>query len=220
LNVGAPVSVERWVDQTPAVLNAWFPGEEGGQAIADVIFGDVNPSGRLPVTFPKRLEDSPSWGHYPGADGVVEYAEGIYVGYRHFATRHIEPRFCFGHGLSYTKFEYSDLKVSAGANPVIQVSLKLRNSGPRDGAEVVQLYVHENQPAIDRPAIELKAFRRVQLRRGEQDVVSFTLNRDALAYFDPAKKRWVVDSGTYQVLVGASSEDIRERTDFEIPGGQ
>ena len=103
----------RWVEQTPAVMNAWFPGEEGGHAIADMLFGDVNPSGKLPVTFPRRIEDSASWGHYPGKDGVVDYAEGIYVGYRHFDKKNIEPLFCFGHGLSYTKFEYSDLKVSA-----------------------------------------------------------------------------------------------------------
>jgi len=220
LNVGAPVSVEKWIDQTPAVVNAWFPGQEGGHAIADVLFGDVNPSGRLPVTFPKRLKDSPSWGHYPGENGVVEYAEGIYVGYRWFATQHIEPRFCFGHGLSYTKFEYSDLTAAAGPGPAIQVSVKVRNAGPRDGAEVVQLYIHENRPAIDRPEKELKAFRRVELRRGEQWTISFTLDRSALAYFDPAKKTWVVDSGIYQALVGASSEDIRERADFEIPGGE
>ena len=219
LNVGAPVSIEKWIDQTPAVVNAWFPGEEGGHAIADVLFGDVNPSGRLPVTFPKRLEDSPSWGHYPGENGVVDYAEGIYVGYRWFATKHIEPRFCFGHGLSYTRFEYSDLKVTAGPEP-IQVRVKVRNAGPRDGAEVVQLYIHENKPAIDRPMKELKAFRRVDLRRGETWTITFTLDRSDLAYFDLAKKRWVVDSGAYQAMVGASSEDIRERADFEIADGK
>ena len=220
LNVGAPVSLEKWIDQTPAVVNAWFPGEEGGHAIADVLFGDVNPSGRLPVTFPKRLEDSPSWGHYPGENGVVDYAEGIYVGYRWFATKHIEPRFCFGHGLSYTKFEYSDLKASAGPGRAIEVSVKVRNAGPRDGAEVVQLYIHQNKPAIDRPEKELKAFRRVELRRGEAWTISFTLDRGALAYFDPAKKKWVVDPGVYQALAGASSEDIRERADFEMPDGE
>jgi len=220
LNVGAPVSVEKWIDRTPAAVNAWFGGEEGGPAIADVLFGDVNPSGRLPVTFPKRLEDSPTWGHYPGENGAVEYTEGVYVGYRWFATKHIEPRFCFGHGLSYTKFEYSDLQATAGPGQAIEVSVKVRNAGPRDGAEVVQLYIHEDKPAIDRPAKELKAFRRVELRRGEAWTISFTLDRSALAYFDPASSKWVVDPGVYQALVGASSEDIRERADFEIPDGQ
>jgi beta-glucosidase len=156
-----------WVEQVPAVINAWFPGEEGGHAIADILFGDVNPSGKVPETFPRRIEDSASWGHYPGKDGVVDYAEGIYVGYRHFDKQNVDPLFCFGHGLSYTKFEYSDLKVSPG-----EVSLKVRNSGRRDGAEVVQLYIHPVAPSIDRPVKELKGFRRVDLRRGEASAVT------------------------------------------------
>lgn len=211
LNVGAPVAMDRWIERAPAVVNAWFPGEEGGHAIADVLFGDVNPSGKLPVTFPRKLEDSPSWGHYPGKDGVVEYAEGIYVGYRHFDKKNIEPLFCFGHGLSYTKFEYSDLQVSAR-----EVSLKVRNAGGRDGAEVVQLYVRQVAPSVDRPVKELKAFRRVELRRGEAWPISFSLDQSALAYYDPAKKDWVTEPGKYEVLVGASSRDIRVRGTFEL----
>ncbi|MGA3027789.1 MAG: glycoside hydrolase family 3 C-terminal domain-containing protein [Bryobacteraceae bacterium] len=210
LNVGAPVPM-RWVQQVPAVVNAWFPGEEGGHAVADVLFGDVNPSGKLPETFPRKLEDSPAWGHYPGKDGMVEYAEGIYVGYRYFDKKNIEPLFCFGHGLSYTKFEYSDLKVSPR-----EVSLKVRNSGSRDGAEVVQLYIRQVAPGVDRPVKELKAFRRVELRRGEARPISFPLDRSALAYYDPARKEWVTESGAYEVLVGASSRDIRVRGAFEL----
>jgi beta-glucosidase len=203
LNVGAPVTMP-WVEQTPAVLNAWFPGEEGGHAIADILFGDVNPSGRLPETFPRRLEDSPSWGHYPGKDGVVDYADGIYVGYRHFDKQNIDPLFCFGHGLSYTKFEYTDLKVSPQ-----EVTLKVRNTGSRDGAEVVQLYIQPLAPSIDRPVKELKAFRRIDLKHGETSTVTLTLDDRSLAYFDPAKKTWVTDPGKYEVLVGSSSRDIR-----------
>lgn len=210
LNVGAPVAMP-WVEQAPAVVNAWFPGEEGGHAIADVLFGDVNPSGKLPVTFPRKLEDSASWGHYPGKDGVVEYAEGIYVGYRHFDKKNIEPLFCFGHGLSYTRFEYSDLQVSPR-----EVTLKVRNIGPRDGAEVVQLYVRQVAPSADQPVKELKAFRRVELRRGEAFPISFALDQGALAYYDTAKKAWVAEPGTYEVLVGASSRDIRVRGSFEL----
>jgi beta-glucosidase len=203
LNVGAPVTMP-WVEQTPAVINAWFPGEDGGHAIADILFGDVNPSGKLPETFPRRIEDSASWGHYPGKDGVVYYAEGIYVGYRHFDKQNIDPLFCFGHGLSYTKFEYTDLKVSPN-----EVSLKVRNSGRRDGAEVVQLYIHPVAPGIDRPLKELKGFRRVDLRRGETAAVTFALDESSLAYFEPAKKTWVTEPGNYEVLVGSSSRDIR-----------
>jgi len=210
LNVGAPVTMDRWIGRTPAVVNAWFPGEEGGHAIADILFGDVNPSGKLPETFPRKLEDSPAWGHYPGKDGVVEYAEGIYVGYRHFDKKNIEPLFCFGHGLSYTKFEYSDLRVSPR-----EVSLKVRNSGSRDGAEVVQVYIRPVAPGVDRPVKELKAFRRVELRRGEAWPISFALDQSALEYYDPAKKAWVSEPGEYEVLVGASSRDIRLRGTFE-----
>jgi beta-glucosidase len=142
---------------------------------------------------------------------VVEYAEGIYVGYRYFDKKNIEPLFCFGHGLSYTKFEYSDLKVSPR-----EVSLKVRNSGSRDGAEVVQLYIRQVAPGVDRPVKELKAFRRVELRRGEARPISFPLDRSALAYYDPARKEWVTESGAYEVLVGASSRDIRVRGAFEL----
>jgi beta-glucosidase len=205
LNVGAPVTMD-WIERVPAVVNAWFPGEEGGHAIADVLFGDVNPSGKMPETFPRRLADSPAWGHYPGKDGVVEYAEGIYVGYRHFDKKDIEPLFCFGHGLSYTKFEYSDLKVSPS-----EVSLKVHNTGSRDGAEVVQLYVRQVSPTVDRPVKELKAFRRVDLRRGEAWTVSFALDNSSFAYYDSAKKSWIADPGKYEVLVGSSSRDIRLR---------
>jgi beta-glucosidase len=194
LNVGAPVTMP-WVERVPAIVNAWFPGEEGGHAIADVLFGDVNPSGKLPETFPRRIEDSPSWGNYPGKDGVVDYAEGIYVGYRHYDKKNIEPLFCFGHGLSYTKFEYSDLKVSAD-----QVSLWVRNTGPRDGAEVVQLYVR--LPGADRPVKELKGFRRVELMRGTGVTVTLPL-------------RDLNDAGKYDVLVGASSRDVRLQGSFD-----
>jgi len=203
LNAGAPVSMP-WIERVPAALNAWFPGEEGGHAIAAVLFGDVNPSGKLPETFPRKLEDSPAWGNYPGKDGVVEYAEGIYVGYRHFDKKNIEPLFCFGHGLSYTKFEYSGLKVSGA-----EVTLQVRNTGSRDGAEVVQLYVHPVRPGDDRPVKELKAFRRVELKRGEASAVSFELDPAAFSRFDPSRKAWVIDPGDYEVLVGASSRDIR-----------
>ena len=149
LNVGAPVLMGRWIDQVPAVVNAWFGGEEMGNAIADVLFGDVNPSGKLPITLLKEWKDSPAYGRYPGENGKVGYDEGLYVGYRHFDKHNIEPQFPFGHGLSYTMFTYSDLKVSPG-EPA-QVSLNLRNSGTREGAEVVQLYVRDVQSSVDRP---------------------------------------------------------------------
>jgi beta-glucosidase len=214
LNVGAPVLMGRWIDDVPAVVDAWFGGEEMGNAIADVLFGDVNPSGKLPITLLKEWKDSPAWGRYPGANGKVDYEEGLYVGYRHFDKHNIEPQFPFGHGLSYTTFAYSDLKVSPG-EPV-QVSLNVRNSGAREGAEVVQLYVRDVESSVDRPIKELKAFRRVVLKPGETQTVSFALDKSALAFYDVTRKDWVVEPGTFEVFVGASSRDIRLKATFKL----
>ncbi|PYX43677.1 MAG: glycosyl hydrolase, partial [Acidobacteria bacterium] len=166
INAGGPVTMSRWIGKVPAVLDLWYGGEEGGNAIADVLFGDANPSGKLPVSFVKQWKDSPAYGHYPGENLQVDYAEGIYVGYRYFDKRNIEPLFPFGYGLSYTKFDYSDLKVSpdkvAPGQPV-GVTLRVRNSGSRAGAEVVELYLHDAHSTVDRPIQELKGFRRVVL---------------------------------------------------------
>ena len=214
LNVGAPVLMGHWIDDVPAVVNAWFGGEEMGNAIADVLFGDVNPSGKLPITLFKEWEDSPAYGRYPGKKGKVDYDEGLYVGYRHFDKHNIEPQFPFGHGLSYTTFAYSDLKVSAG-EPV-RVSVNVRNSGAREGAEVVQLYVRDVEARVDRPVKELKAFRRVVLKPGETQTVSFALDKSALAFYDVTRKDWVVEPGTFEVFVGASSWDIRLKAAFEL----
>ena len=219
LNAGAPVLMNQWLGQVPALVNAWFPGQEGGHAIADVLFGDANPSGKLPVTFLKEEKDSPAYGHYPGENSEVEYAEGIYVGYRHFDKHNIQPLFPFGFGLSYTRFAYSDLKVSpAKVSPdqPVEVSLKLANSGPRAGAEVVQLYVRDVKSSLDRPLKELKAFERVELKPGEARTVAFKLDKSALSYFDPAKKSWVAEPGAFEVQVGSSSRDIKLKGSFEL----
>ena len=219
LNVGALVLMGRWVDQVPAVVNAWFGGEEMGNAIAAVLFGDVSPSGRLPVTFFKEWKDSPAYGHYPGENGEVGYDEGLYVGYRHFDRHNIEPQFPFGHGLSYSTFEYGDLKVTpskVAPDQPVQVSLKVHNTGSREGAEVVQLYVRDVQCSVDRPVKELKAFRKVTLKPGETQSVSFTLSKSAMAFYEPVKKDWVAEPGNFEVLVGASSRDIRLMGTFEL----
>jgi len=219
LNVGSPVLMNAWLSQVPALVNAWFPGQEGGHAVADVLFGDVNPSGKLPVTFLKEEKDSSAYGHYPGENSVVEYAEGIYVGYRHFDKHSIQPLFPFGFGLSYTRFAFSDLKVSpakAGADQPAEVSLKLANMGQRAGAEVVQLYVSQVKSSLDRPVKELKGFERVELRPGEARTVAFKLYQSALSYFDPARQSWVAEPGTFEVQVGSSSRDIKLKATFEL----
>jgi beta-glucosidase len=207
---GSPVTMTKWIGRVSAVVFAWYGGQEAGHAIGDVLFGAVNPSGKLPVTFPKALQDSPAYGHYPGENLHVEYAEGIYVGYRGFDKRDIEPLFPFGHGLSYTKFEYSGLRV---AFP--DVGVTVRNSGARAGAEVVQLYLQPPPSPVDRPVKELKGFARVRLEPGEAKTVSFTLDQAALSYYDAAVHDWVAQTGRFTVLVGASSRDIRAKGDFE-----
>jgi beta-glucosidase len=214
INAGSPVSMEPWIDQVPAIVMMWYGGQEGGHAIASVLFGDFTPSGKLPVTFPRKLEDTPAYGHYPGENLHTDYAEGIYVGYRHFDRRNIAPLFPFGHGLSYTQFDYSDLKVTPG-KPV-RVSVTVRNSGSRAGAEVVQLYLHPPQSSVDRPAQELKGFRRVMLTAGQSQTVTFTIDQRAMSFFSPAKKAWVAEPGGFEVLVGASSRDIRLKGNFEL----
>lgn len=219
VNAGSPVAMDAWIGQAPAILDMWYGGQEGGHAIAAALFGDANPSGKLPVTFPKRWEDSPAYSHYPGQNLRAEYGEGIYVGYRHFDKRDTEPLFPFGHGLSYTTFEYSGLKITpskAAPGKPVQVSVRVRNSGARPGAEVAQLYVRDVQSSVDRPVKELKGFRRVALKPGEAQTVTFTLDDGAFAFWSPAKNGWTVEPGAFEVLVGASSRDIRARGGLEI----
>ncbi|HEY3626518.1 MAG TPA: glycoside hydrolase family 3 C-terminal domain-containing protein [Terracidiphilus sp.] len=219
LNTGDPVTMAKWIDQTPALLDMWYGGQEGGNAIAAILFGSANPSGKLPVSLPKKFEDSPAAATYPGKDLKTEYSEGIYVGYRYYDTRNVEPQFPFGFGLSYTTFDYSDLKVTLSENAGLAAqwnfSVKVRNAGVRAGAEVVQVYVHDGHSRIDRPVHELKAFKRVELQPGETRSLEFSLDRSAFSYWSPDKKDWTMDPGTFEIQVGASSRDIRLKTPVE-----
>jgi len=220
LNTGDPVTMTKWIDNTPALLDMWYGGQEGGRAIAAVLFGDANPSGKLPVSLPKEFKDSPAYGHYPGENLKVEYAEGIYVGYRYYDTKNVEPQFPFGFGLSYTTFAYSGLKVApekSSTGQPIDVSVDVRNTGLRAGAEVVELYVHDGHSKIDRPIHELKGFSRIELKPGETKTVHFKLDSAALSYWSPETKTWVAQPGEFEIQVGASSRDIRLRAslDFE-----
>jgi beta-glucosidase len=219
INAGGPIMMSKWIAHVPAIVDMWYGGQEGGNAIADILFGDANPSGKLPVSFVKQEKDSPAYGHYPGENLQVEYSEGIYVGYRYFDTKKVEPLFPFGYGLSYTRFDYSDLKVSpneASSAEPIQVSLQVRNNGSRSGAEVVELYLHEGHSSVERPVQELKGFRRVELAPGETKVVHFTFDHSAMAFYSISKKDWVTESGRFDVLVGSSSRDIRLKTSFTL----
>jgi beta-glucosidase len=218
---GSPMEMDPWLAGVPAVLLSWYSGMEGGQAIARILFGDVNPSGKLPCTFPKKLEDSPAHAlrAYPGSGGVVKYEEGLLVGYRWFDARKIEPLFPFGHGLSYTTFEYSGLKTSSSKlarNGSITVSLDVRNTGKRAGDEVVQLYAQHLQSAVERPVKELKGFQRVSLKPGERKTVKIPLRTKSLAYWNEARHAFTVENGRINLMVGGSSADIQLRKTIEV----
>ena len=178
----------------------------------------MNPSGKLPATFPKKLSDSPAHalGNYPGTNGTVAYAEGLLVGYRWFDTKNIEPQFPFGFGLSYTTFKYSGLKLipANGTNEIATAQFEIENTGKVAGAEVAQLYVHQKNPALPRPEKELKGFKKVFLQPGETQTVSIPLKNAAFEYYDDAKKSWVADDDTFEILIGSSSRDLRLRDNF------
>ncbi len=221
LNTGSPVTMP-WLDKVPAVLQMWFAGQEAGHAVADILFGDESPSGKLPQTYPQRLADNPAFINYPGEKGEVVYGEGIYVGYRYYDKKAVAPLFPFGHGLSYTSFAYRHLKLNASYLPgePIQVSVEVENTGKRAGKEVVQLYLRDVQASVSRPEKELKAFAKVALAPGEVQTVVFTLDEEALAFYDPRLKRWVAEPGLFEVLVGGSSRDTMElAAQFELKPG-
>jgi len=218
LNTGSPIAMP-WLEQVAAVVEAWYPGQECGNAIADVLFGDVNPSGKLTETFPVRLEDNPAYINYPGDNGKVCYGEGLFVGYRYYEKKKIAPLFSFGFGLSYTTFEYDGLRLSAreiGAQDTLQVSIDVTNTGTQTGQEVVQVYVRDVAASLHRPNKELKAFAKVQLEPGERKTVTMTLGRDALAYYDDLEHTWVAEAGEFEVLIGSSSQDIKATAMFTL----
>lgn len=221
LNCGSPVSLD-WLASVPALLQVWFPGQEFGEALADVLLGDVDPSGRLPTTWPVRLEDTPSFATYPGSDGKVEYAEDVMVGYRWYDAHDIAPRAAFGHGLSYTTFEYGTLQLPAvlQGSADLEVSLDITNTGERTGTEVVQLYLGAAGRSRPSAVRELQAFRKIELDPGDTCRVDFRLERRALSHWDPEACAWVAEAGGYEVHVGASSRDIRQRAAFELRPGE
>jgi beta-glucosidase len=221
---GSPVAMDPWLEKVPVVLQAWYGGIEGGRVLASVLFGDVNPSGKLPCTFPRRLADSPAHAsgdkrQYPGVDGVVHYTEGLLVGYRWFDAKAIEPLFPFGHGLSYTTFSYANLRIESGGakGALATVTCDITNTGRRAGAEVAQLYVHDDDSSVPRPPQELKGFAKVALAPGETKTVSFPLGQRAFAYYATGPKAWVAEAGTFTIKVGASSRDLRLTGSFALP---
>ncbi|WP_082492363.1 glycoside hydrolase family 3 C-terminal domain-containing protein [Leifsonia sp. Root4] len=214
---GAPLELP-WADDAAALLETYLGGEAGGPAIVDVLFGDAEPGGRLGESFPVAVADLPASANFPTTLTQVQYRENLYVGYRFHDSFGIAPRFAFGHGLGYTTIEFGPVTVS-GAAPDLTVSLELKNTGPRAGSEVVQLYVHASDSAVHRPEQELKAFTKVHLAAGETQTVSLTLDARSFAVYDVAASDWASEPGSYELRVGASSRDIRVTHTVELERG-
>jgi beta-glucosidase len=220
LTAGGNVDMGKWLGNVPALLHCWYPGQEGGTAVAEILFGDVNPSGRLPVSFEKQWEDNAVYNSYYDDDGDkrVSYSEGVFLGYRHFDKSGIEPRFPFGYGLSYTTFELNNLRLSSEEmNPggTITVACDVTNTGFRAGAEVVQLYIHDVESSVPRPVKELKGFAKVLLQPGETKTVSLSIDESALSFYDVEKGAWTAERGDYEVLIGTSAKDVPLKGRFE-----
>jgi len=211
LNAGGNVDMQAWLKKIKGLIHAWYPGQNGGKAIAEILFGKTNPSGKLPVTFEKKWSDNPVYGNYYQNDGTnhVKYNEGIFVGYRYYDANNIEPQFPFGFGLSYTTFEYSNLAFTTDSAGRTIVNFDIKNTGSMAGAEVAQLYVSPESPNVPRPVRELKDFTKVNLQPGETKTASLILDASAFSYFSTDKNSFVIDSGKYDIIIGASSRDIR-----------
>jgi beta-glucosidase len=248
LHGGGGMDVQKWVDQVPALLHAYFPGEDGGKALGEILFGQVNPSGKLPFTFEKSFKDNPAYSYYPASDPAgtfVVYGEGIFVGYRGYEKNGVQPQFPFGFGLSYTTFAYSDLDIEPAAkkeddreqpgdreehgltktefkedkgedHDLVKVSFTVTNTGKRAGAEIAELYVGEKDPTVPRPIKELKGFKKVFLQPGDSRRVTLELDQRSFAFFDTTKHLWIAEPDIYNILVGASSQDIRLNGQFKL----
>ena len=212
LNNGSALTMGEWLDGPAAVLEAWMMGQAGGGAIADVLFGKVNPSGRLAETFPRKLADTPAYLNFPGGAGQVRYGEGIFIGYRYYDAKEMPVLFPFGYGLSYTTFAYSNPRLSAEVFDDVEgvsVMVDVTNAGTVAGKEVVQVYVHDRQSKLVRPPKELKGFAKVELQPGETKTVTIPLDFRAFAYYHPSYRRWITEDGEFDILIGASAADIR-----------
>lgn len=220
VNISGNAVAMPWINEVPAVVQGWFLGTEAGNALAAILLGDVNPSGKLPFSFPVKLSDNPAnaLGEFPGKDDV-SYNEGIFVGYRYTDTKKIKPLFPFGHGLSYTTFQYG--KVSADkkqltADETISFSIAVKNTGKTDGAEIVQLYISDLQSSLPRPVKELKGFEKIFLKAGEEKTVTLIIDRSALSFFDDKKHEWIAEPGVFKAIIGASSTDIKSTIEFSL----
>ena len=219
INSGAPMAMSEWIDSVPAVLQAGMFGQGGASPLADILFGRLSPSGKLAETFPIKIEDTPAYLNWPGENGVVRYGEGLFIGYRYYDAKKMPVQFPFGHGLSYTSFAYGEPRLSKHsikADDILTVSIDVTNTGKMVGKEAVQLYVRPLQSKLVRPVKELKGFAKLSLDPGETKTAEIKLSRRAFAYYHPVHKDWVVDDGKFELLIGASSADIRAQVEVTV----
>jgi beta-glucosidase len=221
LTAGGAVDMTGWIDRVPALMDVWYPGQEGGRALAKILLGDVSPSGKLPASFERRWEDNPTYhSYYPqNGDKHVQYTEGVFLGYRYYDRAAVKPLFPFGFGLSYTRFQYSNLRVTPGASSdpdAVAVSFDVKNVGSRAGAEVAELYVGDSHSSVPRPVKELKGFARVSLQPGETRRVMLHLNRRSFSYYDVKNHGWTAEPGEFSILVGSSSAQIELQSSFQL----
>jgi beta-glucosidase len=217
LNNGGPLNVKPWLDKVPALMEAWFTGNEGGNAIADVLLGKFSPSGKLPYSYVQSASDfPPAFTDYLNREKRAVYSEGIYTGYRYHDKFNTRPLYPFGYGLSYTSFEYGNMRAERISEAIIELRIDVKNTGNYDASEIIQVYSSELEPVIDRPVKELKGFSKVFLKKGETRTVAIPIKTESLGYFDPTARSWKTNSGSYQLMVGSSSRDIRLQTVVRI----
>ena len=200
-----------WINSASTLVHAWLGGQETGHALADVLFGDANPSGRLSVTFPKRLQDTPAYLNFGKSDRTIVYGEGVFVGHRYYEKVDTRPQFYFGYGLSYTTFEYSNLVLPATfgqyeRNCFAEISVDVTNTGSRDGSEVIQVYISDLMSEVQRPARELKAFKKLHLAKGETATCQFTLDKYAVSYWSEEEDQWKAEAGNFAIIVARSAD--------------
>lgn len=216
LNSGCALDMTKWIDRVPVLVQAWYPGQDGDTALAEILFGDISPSGKLPISIARRWQDAASYGNYPGVNHRVKYAEGIFTGYRFYDQGRVKPLFPFGFGLSYSSFKYGGLSISTHRLGDADVTFTIQNTGAMPADEIAQVYVVPQKPAVPRPVKELKGYERVHLAPGETKTITITLDRRAFSYYDVASHDWKMDPGSYGIWVGASSQDIRMRGDVQF----
>ena len=222
LIAGSPIAMDGWIEHVPVVLDAWYPGMEGGRAIANILFGDTYPSGKLPITFPQKLTDSPAHHsglarNYPGDEVLdVHYDEGIFVGYRWFDKREISPLFPFGFGLGYTTFDFGDAQILSKTNDSLSINLEVENTGEHTGADIVQIYSHDVQSSVERPPKELVGFEKIKLAPGERKAISVLVNFQDLMFYDLDSHDWTFEPGEFELLVGNSSKNIHSKIVIEL----